>query len=316
MLAPSRTGDLGVVSSAARRWMWGVAPAAASSLVLAAGLFLLGSSREAATGSPSGAAPNSGRAAAGEPGPPESTTVGGLDPRPSVRPGRAAVVPVRLSTVQGLGDSVPAATGCGCTSYVVQLARSMQDAEGSPVDAVNDSADGQTSAGLLAEVTQGGIRATPDRVTVITVGANDFDPGPLSGPGCSMLEVPACYHQGLQTLQTNIDAILTALVAGGGDRGPVVVTGYWNVFLDGDVAAAIGTDYVRDSDELTRAINTVLQVETQRHGLLYVDLYTPFKAEAGGNDTPLLAADGDHPSADGHALIAALLRTALRPATR
>jgi lysophospholipase L1-like esterase len=92
------------------------------------------------------------------------------------------------------------------------------------------------------------------------------------------------------------------------------VTGYWNVFEDGDVGAANGEAYVRDSDGLTLAVNAMIETETHRHGMVYVDLYTPFKDK--GNDTTLLATDGDHPSAAGHALITTLLHTALLTAPR
>jgi lysophospholipase L1-like esterase len=219
-----------------------------------------------------------------------------------------------MSTVQGLGDSVPAASACGCTSYVVQLAQRLGHTQGHAVTTVNDALPGQNSSQLLTQVRQNGTRARSGQVTVLTIGANDFDPGVLSGPRCTTLAGLACYRPTLAALKANVSALLSTLVTGLGAHGPVLVTGYWNVFEDGNVGAANGQAYVRDSDGLTRAVNAVLQAEAQRHGMVYVDLYAPFKEK--GNDTHLLAPDGDHPSAAGHTLIASLLHTALLAAPR
>lgn len=279
--------------------------ALAGSLVLTAGLFSL----RAAT-------PPLERALGSQ----EASSAGGVAPQQIALPPhqaapRAPGVRLQLSTVQGLGDSVPAGSACDCSSYVVQLAHALSNREGRAVSAVNSAQDSETSDGLLSEVTQDEIRATPDRVSVITIGANDFDPGTLSDADCTAPSGLACYRPVLATLQANIDGLLKTLVTGQGAHGPIVITGYWNVFLDGDVGAARGPNYVRDSDALTRAINTVLQTEAKRYGITYLDLYTPFKQHDGGNVTALLAADGDHPSAAGHALITKLLLKSLLSAS-
>ena len=44
--------------------------------------------------------------------------------------------------------------------------------------------------------------------------------------------------------------------------------------------------------------------------MLYADIYTPFKGDGSRDDTALLVADGDHPNAPGHLLIAAAIATA------
>ena len=256
-----------------------------------------------------------GRPPAPTPRTQEATSVGGAAPQPVELPPHVPAALSRPATVQGLGDSVPAAAACDCTSYIDQLATHLGQATAKPVAAANGAHNGLTSGDVLAQVTDNHLRATPDRVTVITIGANDFDQTALSGSACTG-NAQQCYGAELVTLRQNIDAILAALVAGPGPHGPVLVTGYWNVFLDGDVGAAKGPDYVRDSDGLTRAVNAVLQAAAQRRGLVYVDLYGPFKASNGGNDTSLLASDGDHPSASGHALITTLLWNALVARTR
>jgi lysophospholipase L1-like esterase len=53
-------------------------------------------------------------------------------------------------------------------------------------------------------------------------------------------------------------------------------------------------------------------VAARATGALYVSTYTAFKGPAGTNDpTGLLAADGDHPNAAGHQLIARTIYTVL-----
>jgi lysophospholipase L1-like esterase len=92
----------------------------------------------------------------------------------------------------------------------------------------------------------------------------------------------------------------------------VLVTGYWNVFLDGAVARTRGEKYLRLTDAATRAVNALIASEAKAHGATFVDLFTPFRGSDGSRDcTALLAADGDHPDAEGHALIARTLAAAL-----
>jgi lysophospholipase L1-like esterase len=111
-----------------------------------------------------------------------------------------------------------------------------------------------------------------------------------------------------------LSAILTAARKLRGDRSTqVLVTQYWNVFADGDVArAANGTAYLRWSDELTRALNTRICRAAQSDGATCVDLYAPLKGNGSRNPTDLLAGDGDHPNAAGHRLIASTLLAAIR----
>jgi lysophospholipase L1-like esterase len=92
----------------------------------------------------------------------------------------------------------------------------------------------------------------------------------------------------------------------------VRVTGYWNVFLDGQVAdTTYGPAFQQLSAALTRRVNSLIQQAAQAHAMTYIDLYTVFKGRAGTNDdTPLLAADGDHPSQAGDREIARALAAA------
>jgi lysophospholipase L1-like esterase len=216
-----------------------------------------------------------------------------------------------VSGVLGLGDSVTVGANCGCTPFVNLLATRLGKAKARAFGVTNEARNGLTSDGLLSQLRSSRERAAVSQVTLVTIGANDFDASQLSSPGCTAPDL-ACYQAGLASLRVNMDALLDTLLAGGPPHGPVLVTGYWNVMLDGDVGAARGPAYQRDSDALTRQVNTVLQQAALRKGVTYVDLYAPFKEPNDGDDTPLLAPDGDHPSAAGHALITDALMTALK----
>ncbi len=225
---------------------------------------------------------------------------------------RTAASEHALRHVVGLGDSVPAGARCGCASYVVQLARALSEQLHVPVDAQNLAANGGTSDSVLQQVRTQGLRGAADQVTVITVGANDLNPRTLSTPTCTTAAALACYRPSLQAMRDNVDAIARLLLSGTGSHGPILLTGYWNVFLDGRVGAAQGHDYVRDSDALTREANALLEAVARAHHLVYVDLYQGFKGDGDLDDTALLSPDGDHPSEAGHALITTLLQQALQ----
>jgi lysophospholipase L1-like esterase len=93
----------------------------------------------------------------------------------------------------------------------------------------------------------------------------------------------------------------------------VVVLDYWAAMEDGAVAAK---DYdptaMAASIACTSAVNDALSVAAKATGALYLSTYTAFKGPSGTNDpTGLLAADGDHPNAAGHQLIARTIYAAL-----
>lgn len=214
--------------------------------------------------------------------------------------------------VLGLGDSVPAGGACGCRSFVTLLAESQQrDQSPVPTAVRNEAVSGLTSQGLLDQVTHEGLVAAPGTATVVTIGANDFSAAALTHPACRGTAGLACFHPGLVALGRHLDATLRLLSPSGGSHSPVLLTGYWNVFLDGSVGRARGAAYVRDSAALTRAVNAVIAGSAQRAGQTYVDLYGPFR-QRGASEDVLLATDGDHPSAAGHVLIAQVLQEALR----
>ena len=87
----------------------------------------------------------------------------------------------------------------------------------------------------------------------------------------------------------------------------VLVTGYWNVFQDGQVARdSDGASGLRASIGLTRRVNAMITSVSSSAGAHYVDLFAPFHRPGVDIDS-LLAPDGDHPDTAGHVLIASVL---------
>jgi lysophospholipase L1-like esterase len=215
--------------------------------------------------------------------------------------------------VVGLGDSVPAGSACGCTSYVSQVAQQQAQAASRTAAVDNLSVGGYTTSDVLNQLQQSAVRqqvADADLV-IITIGANDFDSDIVSDADCDPAAL-ACYQPALAQQATQLTQLLgevNALQAQHG--GDVVVTGYWNVFLDGQVGQANGDAYVRNSNALTIADNALIAGTASAQGDTYVDIYTPFKGDGTVDDTALLAADGDHPNAAGHQLIAQTIEAVL-----
>jgi len=216
------------------------------------------------------------------------------------------------ATVVGLGDSVTAAFRCGCAGFVADYADLLAHTTKTTVHSVNLGANGQTSGGLVAASQPGqpavdGIATAS--IVVVTIGANDLvdsEPAIQSGQ-CGGRDELACTTATLANISTNVKAIvgrIRSLHSGG--RVTIKITGYWNVFEDGSVARNdYSATFRRDSDALTRRLNDTLRAVSAATKVQYVDLYRPFKGD--GDDTPLLAADGDHPNAAGHWVIARAL---------
>jgi lysophospholipase L1-like esterase len=222
-------------------------------------------------------------------------------------------VSLASAVVVGIGDSVTSATVCGCTGFVESYAAHLPAADGGPARAENLGAGGLTAAGLRTLMTQPG--PTPTSVAeadvlLVTIGANDLTPllSRWQSSGCSM----ACYSPAVEAVGSDLGDILAAARSLRGHRPTrVLVTDYWNVFADGDVArASDGPAYLRWSDELTRALNVSICNAARNAGATCVDLYAPFKGDGSKNPTELLAADGDHPNAAGNQVISSALLAA------
>jgi lysophospholipase L1-like esterase len=247
--------------------------------------------------SPAGTAP--------EPTPPSPVAAGD---------GSAAPIPYR---VVGLGDSVPSGSQCDCTSYVSLVGQQFGAYSGRPSSVDNLARDGLTTSGLLAQLQLPAVRsAVADAdLVMITIGANDFDEESLTVPACQPATALSCYQSALSAQQAELSALLAQVNLVHSRPGTTtIVTGYWNVFLDGRVGRSQGAAYVAASNALTMADNGLIAAVTTAHADTYVDIYTPFKGDGSRDDTDLLAPDGDHPNAAGHRLIAQTIVNTLEPA--
>ncbi len=224
--------------------------------------------------------------------------------------------PAQASTIRsvvGLGDSVPAGTACNCDTYISLVGSALAARQHSPVGVSNLAAGGETTDGLRSQLDTADAQAMVGvaDLAIVTIGANDFDQSVVSSRDCGSADPLTCYQPELTQLRSRLDGVLAKLKSLMGSRGQILITGYWNVFLDGAVGKAQGATYVARTDALTRAVNTVIAAAAAADGATYVDLYAPMKGDGDRDDTNLLAADGDHPNAAGHRVIAQAVLAAL-----
>jgi lysophospholipase L1-like esterase len=233
--------------------------------------------------------------------------------------GSSATAGAPVVRVVGLGDSVTAGTACDCSDFVELYAAGLARRWHRDVRATNLGRGGLTSTALLARLD--GDPATRSAVTaadvvLVTIGANDLTPALHAwdqGPARDEAACGgACDDQDLDRVAAHLRAALRQVRRLRGDRPALVlVTTYWNVFEDGDVAQADrGADYLRWSDDLTRHLDVTIERAARAENAVPVDLYAPFKADGRRDPTSLLAGDGDHPNAAGHRVIASALLAA------
>jgi len=232
---------------------------------------------------------------------PTSTTPPAAPSRNPATPAPPAPGPARLVV---LGDSVAAGSACDCPGFGSVVAARQS------ASLTNEAAAGFTSADLLVQLQSPSVDTALQSATavVITIGANDFDAAPANDPGCADL---SCWATASTQLSTTLDQVMSRVDALVPSTATVVLTGYWNVFLDGAVGAAQGPTYVATSDALTRRVNSTVARVAAAHGNRYADTYTAFKGDGTRDDTTLLAPDGDHPDTSGHRVIAAAVERAL-----
>lgn len=115
----------------------------------------------------------------------------------------------------------------------------------------------------------------------------------------------ACGRAATRAVGASVGRVLDAVHSQAKASAKVVVTDYWNVFEDGDVARQIHGDAFLDwSDAVTAAVNSQIRSQGMAHDDQFVDVYPAFKGDGGDRDpTGLLASDGDHPNAAGEAAI-------------
>jgi lysophospholipase L1-like esterase len=219
--------------------------------------------------------------------------------------------------VVALGDSVPAGSVCGCRPFPQIYGSMLHRRTGGPVSVDNLAVGGLDTAGLIAQLGRTPYESAVRRsdIVLITIGANDFNDHRhqvVSG-SCERGNAD-CVADELTALRRHLATALARIRAlRGGAPTTVLVTGYWNVFKDGDVAIRqVGKSGLEASRRLTRRANRVIRSVTTADGGCYVDLFAAFQ-RAGQSITDLMAGDGDHPDAAGHRLIARALIAAGLP---
>ena len=234
-----------------------------------------------------------------------------------VTTGRPAPAPANSGSHEHLvvlGDSVAAGAGCSCPTYADLLATRLATNSGQPATLTNAGQDGMTTADLLSQLDDLALTRALHSATVvtITIGANDFDDSLAGRDDCAVGSALFCYRAELSALSGLLHQVLSRIHQLTPTSATVIATGYWNVFLDGDIGRLQGRNYVATSDALTRAVNAIIALQSALTADRYADLYTPFQSQTPSRLTALLATDGDHPSAQGHQLIADVVADQLR----
>ncbi len=173
----------------------------------------------------------------------------------------------------------------------------------------NEAVSGLDTEGLLAQLEHPRVAAEVGRadVVLVTIGANDFGPrhDDVVEGRCAVGSRIDCVDEELTALRTQLTEILKNIHSlRQGRPTTVLVTGYWNVFEDKEVAErSFGPEGLHASIQLTRQVNRAIHAVSVGAGARYVDLSAPFH-DPELDDNALLTDDGDHPDAAGHALIA------------
>jgi lysophospholipase L1-like esterase len=226
-------------------------------------------------------------------------------------PRSAPAEPAALRVV-ALGDSVTSGGACNCTAFPEVYGGLLGQRIGSKVMVDNRGVGGLDSAGLLGQLGQKDDAAAVAGadVVLLTIGANDFGDhhDQVTAANCANAAGGDCVSQEIGQLSGDLQRILARIRTLRQDKPTtVLVTGYWNVYEDGEVAQkAFSPEGVAATVDLTRRVNAVVASVTGAQGAKYVDLFGPFE-KRGKEVTSLLAPDGDHPNAAGHLLIAQVL---------
>ena len=236
---------------------------------------------------------------------------------PSSRPEPSQATAEPRHQVLALGDSVPAGKACGCRPFPETYASLLAGRTGTSVAVDNRAVSGLDTDQLVSQLGTSQVQDAVRRsdIVLITIGANDFGDhhDDVVDGRCETADTD-CVSDELASLQGRLASVLAKVRAlRGGRPTTVLTTGYWNVFEDGDVARrAYGDAGLQASLRLTRRANAVIRSVSAGAGARYVDLFEPFE-QSGRDVTSLMAADGDHPNAAGHDLIARVLVAAGLP---
>jgi lysophospholipase L1-like esterase len=205
--------------------------------------------------------------------------------------------------VLGLGDSVMSGTHCRCAGIAAGYAAALSQSTGVHHVGLDLSEPGSTTEDLLDQLRTDAAtrRAVAEaEVVVIISGAND-----LSGlaPVSERDGPRACYRPEVTALGRRLgEALAVISQLHGPTPQHILVLNYWNVYLDGAVAARSESPaFIAWSKQVTADTNAEICRQAHHHAARCVDIHARF--EASGDPTRLLADDGDHPNAAGVTLI-------------
>jgi lysophospholipase L1-like esterase len=209
----------------------------------------------------------------------------------------------RVTRLTALGDSVPYGTACDCSPYPQLVGDDLARATGARVTSANDSVPGARSGDVLEQLhadakVMSDVEASD--AVMIEVGANDIAFTSSCGVDAS------CYEADLHQDDANIAAIVSRVeTLKGGRHVAVILLDYWSVWLGGQSARDHGDAYEAAAASLTERLSEGIRAIAARTRALYVDVLTAFRGpDEDWDETHLLAPDGDHPNAAGHARIA------------
>jgi lysophospholipase L1-like esterase len=212
-------------------------------------------------------------------------------------------------TVVVLGDSVPSGAVCRCHPFPDTYARLVAARTHSSVRVANEARSGESSVSELRRVASPGVRRAirSGGTVLVMVGANDYGPAfqrALHG-SCSGAH---CYDAARAQVRSNVTKVLRTVRAVH-RSAHIVVLGYWNVVRDGAVGLrSYGAAGLQEARRATQDANLTLLAVARANRATYVSTRVALRGADGSVDvTPYLAADGDHPNARGHALIARAL---------
>ena len=213
-----------------------------------------------------------------------------------------------------LGDSVASGMHCACTPFPQQYAAQVARGTGRAVRMTNLAFPGATSVDVLAQVARSSVQSTvrSSGTALVMIGANDFAYA-FQGVLAHQRRAYVAFPRVAARVQANVTQVVRTLQRlHPGIR--VVVADYWNVMRDGTVGLrSYGAWGESKAVQATTYADQALARAASATGATLVSTYTAFKGSRGTADpTALLAADGDHPNARGHAVIAAAFLRAAR----
>jgi len=209
-----------------------------------------------------------------------------------------------VTAVTAVGDSVPYGTACHCAPYPELSSEDLSTAVSGDVRTFNNAVPGDTTGDVLSQLQHDQSTmadVAQSEVVLVEVGANDIAYSSQCGTDVS------CYQPDLTDAVANLDQIVDRVrQLAAGRAVAIVLLDYWSVWLGGEYAAAQGAAYEQAATTLTQQLNAQIRAIAAASRSAYVDLRTAFRGpDDTWDETHLLASDGDHPNADGHARIAA-----------